>query len=241
VPAIGQLAKDLNTSAQNVTWTLTAYLVSAAVLTPVLGWLGDMFGKRRMLVISLLVFAAGGALAALGGNPGQVVTGRVLQGAGGGIFPLCFGIVRDEFPAKPRPGAVGPVSAIAGIGGGLGLLMGGLLVDHASYHWIFWSGAFDDRVLVDALAQGVISAPGFSPDTMGAYRGHDGEGQGGRQDPRGRDSPGSDGAARRLRQAAGPAGRARSGRVAPVRRHRHECPAPLRLRPRSRTAVKSAR
>jgi MFS family permease len=167
VPAIGQLAKDLNTSAQNMTWTLTAYLVSAAALTPVLGRLGDMFGKRRMLVISLLVFAAGGALAALGGNPGQVVTGRVLQGAGGGIFPLCFGIVRDEFPAKRRPGAVGPVSAIAGIGGGFGLLMGGLLVDHASYHWIFWSGAFDDRLLVDALAQGVISAPGFSPDTTG--------------------------------------------------------------------------
>jgi EmrB/QacA subfamily drug resistance transporter len=163
VPAIGQLAKDLNTSAQNVTWTLTAYLVSAAVLTPVLGRLGDMFGKRRMLVISLLVFAAGGALAALGGNLGQVVTGRVLQGAGGGIFPLCFGIVRDEFPEKRRPGAVGLVSAIAGIGGGLGLLMGGLLVDHASYHWIFWSGAFMALAAAVAAQLWLPESPQLTP------------------------------------------------------------------------------
>ncbi|WP_405539319.1 MFS transporter [Streptomyces sp. NBC_00075] len=140
VPAIGQLAVSLHTSTQNVSWTLTGYLVSAAVLTPVLGRLGDMFGKRRLLVVSLVLFAAGGAVAALGESLGLVVAGRVLMGAGGGIFPLCFGIIRDEFPAGRRPGAVGLVSATAGIGGGIGLLLGGLLVDHTSYKWIFWAG-----------------------------------------------------------------------------------------------------
>jgi MFS family permease len=111
------------------------------VCTPLLGRLGDMFGKRRMLVISLGLFAAGSVVSALGNTLEVVVAGRVLQGAGGGIFPLCFGIVRDEFPADRVRSSIGLISATAGIGGGLGLVMGGLLVDHASYHWIFWVGA----------------------------------------------------------------------------------------------------
>lgn len=139
-PALGDMAVSLHATAQNVTWALSGYLVAAAVLTPVFGRLGDMFGKRRLLVVSLVLFALGGVVAALGDNLATVVTGRVVMGAGGGIFPLCFGIVRDEFPQERRAGAVGLISATAGIGGGLGLLMGGLLVDHASYRWIFWAG-----------------------------------------------------------------------------------------------------
>ncbi|GAA3223905.1 hypothetical protein GCM10010468_50700 [Actinocorallia longicatena] len=159
VPAIGALATGLHTSPQNVTWTLTGYLLSAAVLTPVLGRLGDMFGKKRLLVIALVVFAAGGVVAAVGPNLGWAVAGRVLQGAGGGIFPLCFGIVRDEFPAARRVSAMGLLSAIAGIGGGGGLLMGGLLIDHASYHWIFWSGVM--MALAAAVAaQLLVPEPG---------------------------------------------------------------------------------
>ncbi|WP_228044122.1 MFS transporter [Streptomyces ferrugineus] len=139
-PALGDMATSLHTSAQNMAWALTGYLVAAAVLTPVFGRLGDMFGKRRLLVVSLMLFALGGAVAALGDSLAMVVTGRVVMGAGGGIFPLCFGIVRDEFSQERRAGAVGLVSATAGVGGGLGLLLGGLLVDHASYRWIFWTG-----------------------------------------------------------------------------------------------------
>ncbi|MEU9190779.1 MFS transporter [Streptomyces sp. NPDC048484] len=141
VPAIGDMASVLHADAQDTTWTLTGYLVSAAVLTPVLGRLGDMYGKRRLVVISLVLFAAGAVLAALGTSLGLVIAGRVLQGAGGGVLPLSFGIVRDEFPAARRPGAIGLLSAVLGVGGGIGLLMGGLLVDHASYRWIFWAGA----------------------------------------------------------------------------------------------------
>jgi EmrB/QacA subfamily drug resistance transporter len=140
IPAIGDLITTFHTDAAGVAWTLTGYLLSAAVCTPLLGRLGDMFGKRRMLVIALALFAAGNVLAALGNSLDVVVAGRVLQGAGGGIFPLCFGIVRDEFPAERVRSSIGLISATAGIGGGLGLVMGGLLVDHLSYHWIFWVG-----------------------------------------------------------------------------------------------------
>jgi EmrB/QacA subfamily drug resistance transporter len=141
VPAIQDLIDTFHTDAAGVAWTLTGYLLAAAVATPLLGRFGDMFGKRRILVLALGLFAAGNVISALGNTLEVVVAGRILQGAGGGIFPLCFGIIRDEFPRERVRSSIGLVSAIAGIGGGLGLVMGGLLVDNASYHWIFWVGA----------------------------------------------------------------------------------------------------
>jgi EmrB/QacA subfamily drug resistance transporter len=141
IPALGELAHELDTDASGVAWTLTGYLLSAAVCTPIFGRLGDMFGKRRLLVISLGVFAGGSVVAALANSLEVLVAGRVLQGAGGGIFPLCFAIIRDEFPREKVSSSIGLISATFGIGGGAGLIIGGLLVDGASYHWIFWLGA----------------------------------------------------------------------------------------------------
>jgi EmrB/QacA subfamily drug resistance transporter len=141
IPALGELAGELDTDASGVAWTLTGYLLSAAVCTPIFGRLGDMFGKRRLLVISLGVFALGSVVSALANDLEILVAGRVLQGAGGGIFPLCFAIIRDEFPREKVSSSIGLISATFGIGGGAGLILGGLLIDHASYHWIFWLGA----------------------------------------------------------------------------------------------------
>jgi EmrB/QacA subfamily drug resistance transporter len=141
IPALPELMRALDTDASGVTWTLTGYLVAAAVFTPLMGRLGDIFGKRRLLVISLATFAAGSVIAAVSSELWVVVGGRVVQGVGGGIFPLCFAIIRDEFPRERVARGIGLLSAIAGIGGGLGLVLGGVLVDHASYHWIFWLGA----------------------------------------------------------------------------------------------------
>ena len=141
VPAIPDLMRGLHTDASGVTWTLTGYLIAAAVATPVVGRLGDIYGKRRMLVVALVAFAAGSVVAAVSSQLWLVVAGRVVQGVGGGIFPLCFAIIRDEFPLERVARAIGLMSALAGIGGGAGLILGGLLVDHASYSWIFWLGA----------------------------------------------------------------------------------------------------
>src|SRR5690348_11042100 len=141
VPALPDLMRGLHTDQSGVTWTLTSYLVAAAVFTPMLGRLGDIFGKRRLLVVSLAAFALGSVVAALSSHLWVVVLGRVVMGVGGGIFPLCFAIIRDEFPRERIGRAVGLMSAIAGVGGGVGLILGGVLVDHVSYHWIFWVGA----------------------------------------------------------------------------------------------------
>jgi EmrB/QacA subfamily drug resistance transporter len=141
IPAIPDLVESLHTDASGVTWTLTGYLLAAAVFTPLVGRLGDMFGKRRMLVIALGALAAGSVLSAVSSNLWVVVAGRAVAGVAGGIFPLCFGIIRDEFPRERVARSVGLLSAVAGIGGGIGLMLGGVLVDYASYHWIFWIGA----------------------------------------------------------------------------------------------------
>ncbi|MDX2604261.1 MFS transporter [Streptomyces caniscabiei] len=156
-PALPEMAASLHSSAQDVTWAFTAYLVSAAVLTPVMGRLGDMFGRRRMLVVALALFAAGGAMAALADSLGPVIAGRVVMGAGGGILPLCFGIIRDTLPDDRRRAALGFMSAIAGVGGGLGLLLGGVLADHTSYRWIFWTGTL--LALLSALAAHSVLPP----------------------------------------------------------------------------------
>src|SRR4051794_25561176 len=171
IPALGELKTALHTDASGVAWTLTGYLLAAAVFTPLFGRLGDMFGKRRLLVISLVFFTMGSIVAALGSSLGVIVAGRVLQGVGGGIFPLCFGIIRDEFPRERVGQSIGLISATLGIGGGFGLVIGGLLVDHASYHDIFWLSAAMSAAAAVAVQVWIHESPVRTPgkvDVRGA-------------------------------------------------------------------------
>lgn len=171
IPALGVLKDELHTDSSGVAWTLTGYLLAAAVFTPLFGRLGDMFGKRRLLVVSLIFFTLGSVVAALGSSLGVVVAGRVLQGVGGGIFPLCFGIIRDEFPRERVGQSIGLISATLGIGGGLGLVIGGLLVDHASYHDIFWLSAAMSALAAVAVQVWIHESPVRTPgkvDVRGA-------------------------------------------------------------------------
>ena len=159
IPALGELTHQLDTDASGIAWVLTGYLLAAAVATPIAGRLGDMFGKRRLLVASLGVFALGSVVAALGDTLTSVVAGRVLQGFGGGIFPLCFGIIRDEFPREKVARSIGMISAIFGIGGGAGLVGGGVIADNLSYHWIFWVGAISASLAAVATWAWVPESP----------------------------------------------------------------------------------
>jgi MFS family permease len=85
-----------------------------------------------------VILALGTLLSAIAGSLALVVVGRALQGASGGIFPLAFGIVRDEFPREKVAGSIGLLSAILGVGGGAGIVGGGVVVEHLSWHWLFW-------------------------------------------------------------------------------------------------------
>ncbi|HEY5196303.1 MAG TPA: MFS transporter [Solirubrobacteraceae bacterium] len=138
VPALPTMQHDLHTTETGIAWLLTGYLLAASVGTSILGRLGDMYGKERLLLWTLGILAGGTVLAAVSSSLIPIIIGRVIQGAGGGIFPLAFGIVRDEFPREKVAGAIGLLSAILGVGGGIGIVLAGPIIQHLSYHWLFW-------------------------------------------------------------------------------------------------------
>jgi EmrB/QacA subfamily drug resistance transporter len=138
IPALPTIQHDLHTTETGVTWLLTGFLLSASVGTSIIGRLGDMYGKERLLLWTLLVLAVGTLLAAVSNSLATLIVARVIQGVAGGIFPLAFSIARDEFPPDRVAGSIGLMSSILGVGGGLGLVIGGLIVEHLSWHWLFW-------------------------------------------------------------------------------------------------------
>ena len=138
IPVLSEIERELNTDQNTVTWVLTAYLLSASVFTPIMGRLGDAFGKERLLVLSLVALAAGSLLAALATSIGVLIVARIIQGVGGGVLPLAFGIIRDEFPHHKVGGAVSVVSSLLAVGFGAGIVLAGPIVSGLGYHWLFW-------------------------------------------------------------------------------------------------------
>jgi EmrB/QacA subfamily drug resistance transporter len=140
LPALPAFQQRYGVSPTASAWLLTAFLLSAAITTPILGRLGDMYGKARILLVALGIFAAGSALAAVAGSFPMVLAGRTVQGTGAAVMPLAFGIIRDEIPRERAAVAIGLLSSMLGIGGGAALVLAGILVEHAGLSWLFWSG-----------------------------------------------------------------------------------------------------
>jgi MFS family permease len=137
-PVLPIIQHDLHTGPATVTWVLTAWLLSASVATPLMGRVGDMIGKDRTLLVALGAIAAGCLIAALAPNIGVLVVARVIQGLGAAVFPVSFGIIRDEFPPARVASAVGALSAVIATGGGLGIVLAGPIVGALSWRWLFW-------------------------------------------------------------------------------------------------------
>lgn len=139
IPAIPSIAHSLHTSEDTASWLLSGPLLAASVFTPIAGRLGDIYGKERMLLLALVLLGVGTVWAGLSNSIFELILARTVQGAAGGIFPLAFGVIRDEFPPMRVAGGIGLISAILGVGSGFGILFAGVIIEHLSWHWLFWA------------------------------------------------------------------------------------------------------
>ena len=137
-PALGPLREHYGATESELGWVMVAFLLANAVATPLAGRLGDVFGRRRVLLICLATFAVGCVVSALAPTMGVIIVGRVIQGAGASIVPLCLGIMREVLPGDQVSRGVGWLAATTGLGTGAGLVMGGLVSDHLPVAWVFW-------------------------------------------------------------------------------------------------------
>lgn len=140
VPILPTVQHELSLSSATASWPATATLLSAAVFTPLLGRLGDMRGKRPVLICVLLLTVAGSVLAAATTSLPLLLTGRAMQGTSTAIFPLALSVLRDELPAPRLPGAMALISGTLAVGSGLALVGAGLLTQGGDpdYHRVFW-------------------------------------------------------------------------------------------------------
>ncbi|MFJ9197766.1 MFS transporter [Streptomyces flaveolus] len=153
IPIVPELPKLLDAPASDAAWAVTATLLAAAVATPVVGRLGDMAGKRRMLLFSLVLLIAGSVVCGLSDSLVPMVVGRAMQGLSAAVIPLGISIMRDELPAERLAGATALMSASLGVGGALGLPAAALIADNLDWHMLFWtSGALGAVALVLVLA-----------------------------------------------------------------------------------------
>lgn len=141
VPVIKDLPSLLGTDPANATWVMTATLLAGAVATPIMGRLGDLNGKRRMLLASLAVMVVGSLICASTDDLVVMIVGRALQGFAMGAIPLGIGIMRDVLPREKLGSAMALMSSSIGVGGGLALPAAAIVAQHADWHALFLASA----------------------------------------------------------------------------------------------------
>ncbi|MET9483083.1 MFS transporter [Streptomyces sp. NPDC006638] len=166
VPLIAELPKLLDTSASNASWVITATLLAAAVATPVAGRLGDMYGKRRMLLVSLVPLVAGSVVCAVSSSVVPMIAGRGLQGIGMGVVPLGISLLRDVVPAEKLGSSIAIMSASMGVGGALGLPFAAAIAENTSWRVLFWVVAAL-ALAVGALIWAFVPAGGETTGSKG--------------------------------------------------------------------------
>ncbi|WP_306360567.1 MFS transporter [Nocardia sp. CC227C] len=172
IPLLPRMIGQLHTDVSGVTWLFTAALLTGAVATPLLARFGDMFGKKRMVMVAMGLLIIGSVVCALAETLGVYIAGRALQGTSAAMIPLAIGIIRDTFPRERLVGAIGVVSGTMGIGGTVGLLVTGVIADRTTDpHPVFWLTAalgVAATVLIQFSAENNGVRHGGRPDFLGA-------------------------------------------------------------------------
>ncbi|GLX47264.1 MFS transporter [Streptomyces hygroscopicus subsp. hygroscopicus] len=163
-PLIAELPQILHTSSSNAAWVVTVTLLVGGVCVPVSGRLGDLVGKRRMMLICVVPLVIGSVVCALSTSVVPMITGRGLQGMGMGMIPLGIALLRDVLPVEKLSGSIALVSASMGIGGAIGLPLAAAVAQYADWQQLFWGSA------VLALLVGVLILV-VVPDVPAAAKG----------------------------------------------------------------------
>jgi MFS family permease len=159
VPILPTLASAYHLTTATVAWVMTANLLAAAVLTPLLGRMGDLYGRKWVLVLSVGGLVLGSALAFSVHSWTVLLVARVLQGLGGGILPLAIAVIRDELPREKVTGAVSLVSASLGVGSGIGMVATGWVMEHWTYQTVFLMGLILGAVALLAVLVAIRHDP----------------------------------------------------------------------------------
>jgi MFS family permease len=160
LPALPELGRHYDASLIDIAWFATAFQLVAVAAVPLLGRISDLVGKRRVLLLALMAFATGSLLCAITSSIGVAIAGRAIQGLGAAVAPLGLGIARDTLPRDRLPRAVGVLVGGATVGGALGFLLSGLLVDQFSSAAIFWFLSAFAALLMVATVACVEESPG---------------------------------------------------------------------------------
>ncbi|UVI36649.1 MFS transporter [Brevibacterium spongiae] len=165
VPAVPVLPDLLSVSPVAVSWLVTATLLTGAVATPIIARLSDMFGRKRMLILSMVFVLIGSVIAPLGGL-GTLITGRALQGLGTALVPVAMAQMRDSLPAHRVSSSLAILSATLGVGGGIGIPLGGLILDVFDWQSLFWTSAALSAASIVLI---VLVMPAATARTQGRF------------------------------------------------------------------------
>lgn len=172
VPQLPIIPQILGVSIDDATWLITVTLLAGAIATPILSRLADMYGKKRIFLVTIGLMAAGSILGAIGGlNYWPVLVGRALQGLAAAAIPIGISIMRDHLPLQQLPGAIAIMSATMGVGAGLGLPLSGVLYDSFGWSSLFVTTAAVSVLVIIATAWFVHESkdiPGGRFDLTGA-------------------------------------------------------------------------
>ncbi|MFC4943574.1 MFS transporter [Pseudonocardia sp. GCM10023141] len=171
IPLIPSLPHLLSASPADASWVITVTLLTAAVMTPVAGRLGDLYGKRLVIVASLAVLVVGSVVVALSDTVIPAIIGRGLQGAAMGLIPVGISMMRDVLPAERVGSAIALMSATLGVGGAIGLPVSAFVAQNASWHALFWLaaglGALGIVLVLAVVPESPVTTPGRF-DVVGA-------------------------------------------------------------------------
>src|ERR687898_1232398 len=142
LPAIPDIIEEFDISYNTSSWILSAYLIAGAVATPLGGKLSDIYGRKKMVMIILIIYIIGIILGGISSNITFLIVARVIQGIGISMFPIAFGIIRDQFPIDKLAIGVGVFSSMFAAGSVVGLALGANIIENFGWRTTFFSIVF---------------------------------------------------------------------------------------------------